>query len=308
MAQYLTYQKMLNDLDSILTGYEKKAAEELRDDNVLSGNGQATDGQGKPAGEPKKETDIATPEPSKTDDGTKSVNYPVTNGNEAKQVNNTIKSESEAEKVSKHGNDLLKQIYSMLHKKAQDDEAPKEEPKKEESNGKDEVKDKIKELADEVGSESELEVEVSPEEQKKLDEMGASEEEKVAYVLSKQAGYKFASELRQAGVLGGTSKEEEMDKVASFNLGRVIAQLENAGLVAGPAALEKISSDMGVMARALSGKKQTKTEKKASVSQESDHEIVKKASATTTESVIHDLIRRDIGTNLNRKLSGIVNP
>ena len=241
---YIKFNQVLDELDSILRSNEKRA-EELTDDNVLSGNLRDLEGQGEKI--PKKKqlehasnTDTGTPTDS--DSVTKSVDFqvPSPDSDEIKVYKSDL--DAEAEKSAKLGNKILADLYRMLGKRAADEEMITEPASEEEAEEEtvrqqaEEPEEGEEEIPEEVVNEL---PEPTPEDAEVLDALGAKTASDASiYLLSKQAGMNFADEL-MANILSGPVINSLVEKQASYLAGIKLAELEQGGAIIG---MEKTAS------------------------------------------------------------------
>ena len=312
MSSYIKFNSVLDELDSILAN-NQKTAEAISDGkdgvggNVLDGNRKATDGQGKKLSELEQtdsDVDQEQLEPSRTDDGMKSVEDQIaTDAKETKVQDKALRSESE--KLANQGDGLLKDIYRLLlSKKAQEEEEAKNGTKAKE----DDDETMTDEEVEEAMAEAEVDVELTPEDEEVLKALGAkTAAHKAEYLMSKQAGAEFRAELEKAGYT--IVPADAFQKQANYMAGSILSQLENEGAVVGPQQLEKLGYDIGQLIEHvekqafqkgyLVGKNRNVVERE---------NIVKEASSATAESVLQALAKRDMGKKINEKYASLINP
>lgn len=309
MAQYST---VIKEINSLFNQLEKRADQATEAEAMKGTEGQGEDvDAGAESSEVKLDKKIGKnpKQPSTTDDGTKSTDYP-------------------ADKSAKDADRLLKMIYDNLYKRAEDEEeevdeeeaeeTPEEEVAEHESG--EEAPDEEEEEDEEVPSEKEVMASLDAKEKKEL--KGASLKKKAEYVKWKRYGYKIAQELNKDGTLQKMAFAQALpliEEASSFEAGRMVAEMEKAGsfngtsqeqlleaaqvLAGGIIAEMEKNGSIKVIDPELTG---TTMQKRASPAEA--REIVKQAAAATTESIIHDLTKNEIGRNLNGKLKKLLNP
>ena len=140
-------------------------------------------------------------------------------------------------------------------------------------------------------------------------------------MLGKKAGHLFAKDLHESGVLekiAVAAYAPVMEKYASMMAGQAVASLEKQGAISSQedtVALANIYAGQIIANLEKQGKikfvkKAKKGKKGKAISQNkiSKREIIKKASEATAESVLQDLFKTDMGSNVNKKLGKLLNP
>lgn len=265
---YIQFNKLMDELNDVLRVNEKRA-EALSESNIIDGNRKATDAQGDLVPQSKKEEDAVdpeNPEPSKTDTADKASKYNLTD-----DPNVALTSlRTEAEKSAQMGNVLLKEIYNLLGKRAEDTKS-EEEKKKEDSSESDTAKD----AADMANVDATL----SPEDEEVLKALGAkTAEDRAIYILSKQAGFDFSEELKRNNMNNIT-----LEKQAAYGAGAILADMENRGLIVAAPELEKAGAAIGQMVKEYEDLVKLAYEKGIKDTAVEAKKIIKKAQAQSFE-------------------------
>lgn len=315
--QSYTYNDRLNDIRYLLTDMDKQAADNHIQDtkqDVLDGDIRNKVGPGvtAPKSQEKNEGISGKPNPLQ-EDNNDAVNYELDASKKQNDVNQTMKAAEQ---------DLLATLYGALYSK--------EAAEGEEDVESEEAAEVVEEPKDETEEEMSAEdVALTPEEEAALKEEGAGEEEKKAYLQTKQAGYNYAKHLTESGALEKIACAiygPQIDEIADFKAGQAIYDLEKAGMFPNE---EQISNAVQVLAgaqiaelekagsikiidpklkAALNGEQPV--EKKASLEKtaEENFGIIKAASERSANRVLDDLFKMGSGSQLNEKLEKIANP
>ena len=288
-----SYTEVISSINQALEGLEmqKRASsvpsdkEHLQDEDVLEGDRTKIVGEGKsvanPEGDDEVTLDAATP--TRSDPGKKSTDYVLES-----EPKKEIPSDDTYTKSSKMEDAILKQIYKIFYKSAQDEEeeAPKE----------DEVAEDIVE-------------EVMEEEPAK-----ETTQEKEARLISEKKGKEFFNKLYNSGVLQKMAFESiqpYLEKISSLQAGRIMAHLEQQGLICSTDELVKSAAYLaGHMIKNLEreGFLAFKKGAKKTTSTRTKRDVIKEAALNETEAVITDLLRKQMGSKLNTQLGSILNP
>jgi len=307
-VSYMKFNNVLDELEGILSNNQKQA-EAIADGNVLEGNRKALDGQGKEVPEAKEKGDVDPlhPEPSKTDDTNKSVEYQIAeDAEETKVMDKTLK--SEAAKQAAMGNQVLKDIYALLQKAGmEEEEKPAEEYKKPamDEEPEENMDEETKEMAKTIAEEADIDEEITPEDEEVLKALGAkTAEDRAIYLLSKQAGAKFCDQCAEAGLINNPAMVAEMQKQAAMH--QQIAYHQH--MMKQAAYIKMLANQQGPTS-ATSTEKQASTKQDETKTDEVDvEEIIKKASAAATENVIQQIAKAQIGNQAMMNMGFPVNP
>jgi hypothetical protein len=307
VSGYLKFDNLLNDLDHIIQGHQKQAYD-MDDGKALKGDMTTLKAEGEPvpkAKEKEDSVDVRAGEPSGTDPLQKSVkeNDPADgNAKDAKKVENEIDKQSAA------GNKLLHQIKELL-KSAEEGEMDYSEGEKKE-------KCVCGKAVDKAMVEADVEAELSPEDEKVLEEYGVGKtaEARAAYLLAKQAGVDFdklyGEEIMKVA-MHRLIESGEIEKLASYRAGQMFAELEAKGEIAGPGLMKKAGHELGTVVNSIPALQKQAYDKGVQdviALIEERKGIVKQASASAAEEVIAELARRAQGQGVNQHYGSLVNP
>ena len=315
----MKYTDFTNEINSIIAEVEKTASEQgMSDEQLMLDNAKDLKGVSEPVddeGDDQAKTDSATP--SKEDER-----------DSAEYLMDPEKKEEVVNKSSQMGDKLLQKLYNDLYKKSCIDMHMEDEGEGESSQAKD-LLEEAEELSEDDSDEDDSDaVELFPEEEKEIAEevkeampkadkkkkMEVYKKKHAACLAEKRAGYKFAAQLTKSGMLHKIAfavAAPELNKAASYMAGQMIAEAEKpleeqvikvasylAGQIVASGEQHFKGNTKNTVTKKASNGKYSKLEAQS---------ILKQASAATTESILQDLVKTDIGKAVSRKLDK-VNP